>query len=151
MPCAFSTVRFNSNKAYLGDLADPAVMVKGVSMQLNSKIIVRYIIDAGQYGGNPEDLSLKISYIGTEGEKEVTLTNITLYNGDYGYYAFDFDGLFASELRTVMSVAVYAGDTKVSETLEYSVDSYGNGKAEPILTIVRAMIAYSDSAKDYFG
>ena len=130
---------------------DGEVTALAGSMQLNSKIIVRYIVDAGQYEGNPEDLSLKISYMGTDGEKEATVTNITLYNGDYGYYAFDYAGLLASELRTVISAAVYVGDTQVSETMEYSVDSYGVNASEPFLTPVRAMIAYSDSAKAYFG
>jgi hypothetical protein len=89
-------------------------------------------------------------------DRQGTLVNTTVenpiaYNTAKGWYAFDFDGLLAAELRTVVSVAVYAGDTRLSETMEYSADSYGNGKTGNLLTVCKAMIAYSDSALAYFN
>lgn len=43
------------------------------------------------------------------------------------------------------------GEEQVSDTQIYSVDTYGNKKAGSILNLCRALMAYSDSAKAYFG
>ena len=146
------TVKFENNRKHLGDVAGATVTFRGISMQLGSKIAIRYVIDTANYGGNVEELSLRISYVGSRGEaKEAVVTELSLYHPTMEYYVFDFDGLLASELRAVMTVGVYAGETQVSETLQFSGDSYGVGREEPILTPVRAMIAYSDSTKAYFG
>jgi hypothetical protein len=99
-----------------------------------------------------EDLSLHVSYVGNDGTaKTVILTESELYLEERNYYAFNFDGLLAAELRTVMSVAVYEGDTQISETMEYSIDTYGNGKTGTVLTLMQAMIAYGDSAEAFFS
>ena len=49
-----------------------------------------------------------------------------------------------------MKVAVFAGEEEVSPTLSYSADTYGNNKTGNILTLCKALFAYSDSAKTYF-
>ncbi|MBR6826375.1 MAG: hypothetical protein IKM59_07500, partial [Oscillospiraceae bacterium] len=67
-----------------------------------------------------------------------------------GYYAFTFANLLASELRQVITCAIFSGDTQVSQSLQYSVDTYGNGKSGNLSVLCKAMIAYSDAAKDYF-
>jgi hypothetical protein len=80
---------------------------------------------------------------------KATLTNPVAYSKE-GLYVFDFDGLMAAELRTVINAAVYAGNTQVSNTLQYSADTYGNGKSGMLLRLCQALFAYSDSAKAYF-
>jgi hypothetical protein len=67
-----------------------------------------------------------------------------------GVYAFTVDTLLAAELRAVVSVQVYAGDTPVSCTLQFSADTYGNNQKGDLLTLCKALIAYSDSARAYF-
>ncbi len=146
------SVEFGSNKAFLGDHAEPTVTFAGVSLRLDSKIVVRYIIDTTAYKGNMGDLNLRVSYEGIDGNIVTeTVKDPEVYQEARNYYAFDFDGLLASELRTVVSAVVYAGDTPVSETMTYSADTYGNGRTGDLLTLVQAMIAYSDSCKAYFA
>ena len=146
------SVEFGSNKAFLGDHAEPTVTFAGVSLRLDSKIVVRYIIDTTAYKGNMGDLNLRVSYEGIDGSIVTeTVKDLEVYQEARNYYAFDFDGLLASELRTVVSAVVYARDTPVSETMTYSADSYGNGRTGDLLTLVQAMIAYSDSCKAYFA
>lgn len=147
-----ATVTFGNNKKYLGDLSDPTVSIVGTPLRLDSKIVVRYIVDMTRYAGSMEDLSLHVSYVGNDGTaKTVILTESELYLEERNYYAFHFDGLLAAELRTVMRVAVYEGDTQISETMEYSIDTYGNGKTGTVLTLMQAMIAYGDSAEAFFS
>ena len=146
------SVVFGDNKKNLEDFSDPSVTFVGMPMRLDSKIVVRFVINPANYAGKPEELSLRLTYVNMVGEtKTVILTDPAIYHQASNYYSFDFDGLLAPELRTVMSAVVYAGDTRVSETMEYSVDSYGNGRTGTVLTLVQAMIAFADSAKVYFS
>ena len=146
------SVIFHANKKMLNDLPNPSVTWGGIGLNLQSKIAVRMILNLSQYTGNPEDLSICVNYVDIKG-KEVTYTvsDCELYNEERNLYAFDFSGFMAAELRTVLSAAAYVGDTQVSVTMEYSVDTYGNGKTGALLENCQALVAYSDSAKAYFA
>ncbi|MBR4308391.1 MAG: leucine-rich repeat domain-containing protein [Oscillospiraceae bacterium] len=145
-------VVFGDNLRKLGDLLQPGVGFVGVPMRLDSKVVVRYVVCPLTYTGDPDKLELHLAYKGKDGQtKTVTLTNPELYAPSLNYYVFDFDGLLASELRTVIRVSVYEGDTQLSETVEHSPDSYGKGKTGDILSVMQALMAYSDAAKNYFA
>jgi hypothetical protein len=93
-----------------------------------------------------------VSYKGSNGEtKTVTLTSAEVYSAANSYYSFTFYGLLASELRTVVDVAVYEGNTQLTQTLRYSAESYASKNTTGALgALCKALFAYSDSAKDYF-
>ncbi|MBR6825922.1 MAG: endonuclease [Oscillospiraceae bacterium] len=145
-------VTFGSNNRELGDHAAPSVTWLGKSLLLDSKVTLRYVVNATKYTGKVEDLNLRVTYTDYNGsEKTAVITQLQPYGTQAGYYSFDFDGLLAAELRTVLHAAVYAGNTCLSNTLEYSVDTYGNNKTGSLLTLCRALMAYSDSANVYFA
>ncbi len=145
-------VVFGNNNRRLADVQTPVITWGGKALMLDSKIVVRYVFNATNYTGDLSKLSLRVSFVNINGATEnVVLTGPVLYDASRSFYSFDFDGLLAAELRTVMSVAVYEGDTQLSETLEYSVDTFGNGKTGTLLTVLQAMVAYSDSAKAFFS
>ncbi len=144
-------VTFGSNNTVLEDLELPSVTWVGKSLNLESKVILKFVIDASAYSGKVEDLTLRITYKDHAGQdREIYLTDPTVYD-TAGRYAFDFDGLLAAELRTVVDAAVFAGDTQVSPTLRYSADTYGNNKTGDLLALCKALFAYSDAAKAYFA
>jgi hypothetical protein len=145
-------VTFGKDAVQHGDLTGATVTWKGKALVMDSKVTLRFIFDASAYTGDVNGLSLRISYTDYSGKAvTTTLTGPNVYNAANSWYAFDFDGLLAAELRSVVNVAVYAGNTRVSETMSYSADTYGNGKTGALLTVCKAMIAYSDSAKAYFA
>ena len=116
-----------------------------------SDLGLKFIFSKGTYTGDLSDLSLRVSYTDTYGAaKEVMLTGAELYNANLGYYAFTLDTMLAAELRSVVSVQVYSGNTPVSCTLQYSADTYGNNKTGTLGALCKALFAYSDSAKSYF-
>ena len=145
-------VTFGSNNQILGDLQTPSVSWVGKALDLDSKVCLKYVFTPTTYTGDVEDLVLKVHYVNHEGQTaEVVVTDPVLYNPAMNSYAFTFDGLLAAELRTVLDAAVYAGDTRLSQTLRYSPDTYGNGKTGQLLTLCKALFAYSDTAKAYFA
>ncbi len=145
-------VSFGNHNSDLADLSAPKVQWVGKSLLLDSKVTLRYVVDVSGYGGRAEDLILRISYRDLNGEtKTATVSGPQPYGSTAGRYSFDFDGLLAAELRTVLHAAVYSGATRLSSTLEYSVDTYGNNKEGALETLCRALMAYSDTARAFFS
>ncbi len=144
-------VTFGNTNKVLEDLENAPMEWVGKSLNLESKVCLKFIFTLGAYSGKLSDLCLHVSYENANGETQnLTLTNVELYNSTHGYYAFTLDTLLAAELRSVISVQVYHGSTPLSRTLQYSADTYGNNKTGALLDLCKALFAYSDSAKSYF-
>jgi len=145
-------ISFGNNNEVLNDLEKPVITWEGKSLSLDTKVAVKYVFSPGAYEGKVEDLVLRVHYANHNGAvSQTTLTEPVLYNEAMNTYAFTFDGLLAAELRAVTDVAVYAGDTRLSQTLRYSPDTYGNNKTGQLLILCKALFAYSDTAKAYFA
>ncbi len=142
---------FGNTNTTLSDLEDPQITWVGKSLNLETKVAVKYIISTLNYSDSLSDLNLRITYTDLYGEKkEAIVTELEEYDIKESRYAFSFNGLLAAELRTVLSAQVYVGDTPVSVTMNYSPDTYGNNKTGALGSLCTALIAYSDSAKAYF-
>ena len=147
-----SSVVFSNNNSIMDDVDIPDVTWVGKSLSLESKVILKFIFDTASYSGNPEELTMRVTYKNYAGiQQTVILTDPAVYGSVSGRYAFDFDGLLAAELRSVVDVAIFAGDIQVSSTLRYSADTYGNNKTGALLDLCKALFAYSDSAKVFFA
>ncbi len=147
------SVSFGNNNGYLGEMDSSVVVWLGKALLLDSKVTVRYIFDLTNFDGNVEELSLRVTYQNYKGE-EITATvtgGAQKYSTVEGRYSMDFDGLLAAELRTVLRATIYYGDMRLSDTSEYSVDTYGANKTGGLGTLCRALMAYSDKAKEYFN
>ena len=146
-----NNVVFGSTDRQQTDLEAPTVLWAGKALNLDSRIQLLLIIDPKTYEGNVSELTVHLSYEDVYGNaKTAVLTAPELYHEEKGYYAFTFSGLMAAELRQVVTATVYAGDQPVSNSLQYSVDTYGNRKTGPLLTLCKAIVAYSDAAKAFF-
>lgn len=144
-------VVFGSNKELLNDLTNASITWAGMGLDLQTKIVVRMILDLSDYTGSPEDLTMRVKVTDVTGkETTYTLTEVEAYKPEDNLYAFDFSQLNAAELRSVLSAAAFIGETQVSATRVYSVDTYGKGKPGALGETCRAMIAYGDAARAYF-
>ena len=146
------TVSFGSNSSVVEKLDAPKVNWLGKSLILDSKVTVRYIFEMADPNASVEDVSLRIRYTDLNGsEKEAVITGAQPYGNKAGWYCVDFDGLLAAELRTVLYATAYMGKTPVSNTITYSVDTYGNGRTGALGALCKALMAYSDCANAFFG
>ena len=146
-----SAVSFGSTNTVLSDMDTPAINWIGKSLELNSKVALKFIFSLENYAGDVSDLELEISYIDRTGATQtIRISDAEVYGTIANRYSFTFDGLLASELRTVISVRVCVGDTYLSRTLQYSADTYGSNKTGELGDLCKALFAYSDSAKAYF-
>jgi hypothetical protein len=143
-------VAFGNTNRVLDDLSDPVITWVGKALDLNSKVSLKFILNASTYTGDPSELRLKVSYTDYAGRAQLLYMEGAEAYASAGCYAFTFDGFLVAELRSVVSVQVCCGTTPLSCTLEYSADTYGNNKTGTLLTLCKALFAYSDSAKIYF-
>lgn len=145
-------VTFGNTNRVLNDLPNAPIAWAGKALNLESKVALKFAFNPGQYADDPSVLTLHISYKDALGiQKTALISNAELYNAAAGIYAFTLDTLLAAELRAVVSAQIYTGDTPVSCTLQYSPDTYGNGKTGLLLDLCKALFAYSDSAMRYFA
>ncbi len=146
------SVTFGNTNRVLEDLKKPSILWVGKALNLESKVSLKFVFSMATYEGKADDLSLRVSYKDATGaEKTLTLSGAQEYNKTLGYYAFTVDSLLAAELRSVVSVQIYHGEAPLSCTMQYSADTYGAGKTGTLLDLCKALFAYSDSAKAYFG
>ncbi len=145
-------ISFGNTNQVLNDLDNAPITWAGKALNLEAKVCLRFIFSMGTYTGDVSDLTLRVRYADTQGiEKTLSLSNAELYNSSLNYYAFTLEALLAAELRSVVTVQIYNGETPVSQTLQYSADTYGNNKTGALLELCKALFAYSDSARAYFS
>ena len=145
-------VGFGNTNTVLNDLEASSVTWVGKSLNLDSKVELKFIFSLKDYTGDLNALTLHIAYRDIRGNvKTATVENWEIYNAERGYYAFTVDALLAAELRTVVSAQIYADNAPVSCTLQYTADTYGNNKTGALGDLCKALFAYSDSAKAYFN
>ncbi len=146
------SVSFSTLNEVLADLPKTSVTWVGKSLDLQSKVSLKFIFELSDPSLLFEDLRLRVDYVNLDGEAVTAyLTEYEVYDASKDRYAFLFDGLLAAELRTEVRVAVYAGDNRLSQTLCYSPATYGNNKTGDLLSLCQALFSYSDSAKRYFS
>ncbi|MBQ2445798.1 MAG: MBL fold metallo-hydrolase [Oscillospiraceae bacterium] len=144
-------VTFGNCDQILPNLETPVLQWEGKALNLASKVSVKYIFSLGSYTDPTEELYLKVFYVNLQGEiTQALVRDMEVYDSSRGLYAFTFDGLLAAELRNIVDVAIFRGNTPLTPTLRYSPDTYGNNKTGGLLTLCKALFAYADSAKAYF-
>ena len=148
---SLEAITFGNTNVVLDDLSEPTITWVGKALELNSKVSLKFVINASAYTGDISALRLKVSYTDYAGQKQTLYLEGAEPYANPGCYAFTFDSLLAAELRSVVAVQVCEGTTPLSCTLQYSADTYGNGKTGTLLTLCKALFAYSDSAKAYFA
>ena len=126
-------------------IENPTVDWKCAGLNLVNSIAIRVKISAE----NVENLSVRVA---DDYGNVVTSTKFVKTEG--GYYVY-LDMLAAAQMSEVLYMTVYEGETPVSNTARYSIESYAYSKQDDsdaqLVELVKAMMKYGDSAKAYFG
>ena len=147
-----NTVEMVDYRKQLNDLATPAVPWKSTTLELGNKVIMCLIVNLANYSGDPAGLTMRLTYTDAKGQTVTVSRPPELYNVDAQTYAVSYDGLRATEMRTIVSAAIYNGETRVSKTVEYSIESYGARSSDAAMqTLCLAMLAYGDAANAFFS
>ncbi len=146
------TIEMNSYMNQLNDHDAPVVPWKSATLELGNKVIMCLIANLSNYTGDPAELTMRLTYTDAKGETVSVERPLALYNEESKLYAVSYDALRATEMRTILSAAIYKNGTRVSKTVEYSIESYGARNSEfGLQELCRAMLAYGDCASAFFA
>ena len=123
---------------------DAAATWISAGLNLEDAVTVKFMFAADDVDG----LSVKFEFKG----KEYVVTSDQFKAVGSGRYVVYFEGVYADEMRELVTATVYSGNTAVSETVTYSVEAYAYVKGtgnDVLANLVNAMMAYGDSAAAY--
>ncbi len=120
---------------------------KSAALVLGESSAIQFRADLG---GN-ENVSAQVFVAGREYGR-VQMEKIT--EGEYaGQYLIRVEGLAAHQMRDTVEVTLYSGETAISKTVSYSMESYVYSKLndgnENLVGILKAMMSYGDAAVAY--
>lgn len=125
---------------------NPAVEWKAVGLQLNDSVAVRYKFAAEDVN----DIQLKV----TCGKSEWMYGAESFADNGDGTYTFIFNALNADKMQKDIYITAMNGDTAVSNTMRYSVESYAKQIQDSmpnssLRKLTDAMMRYGISASNY--
>lgn len=122
---------------------NPTAFWEAAGLVLDHAVTMRFRFSAE----STENLTVKIRC----SDQEWTISSFEAFpDKEYQYYAY-FNGLTARQMRDVVYVTIYEGDTAVSNTLTYSIETYAFNKQNEnrLGDLIKAMMRYGDSAAAY--
>ena len=121
----------------------PTASWAGIGLNLLAKTTIRLKV---KYAGDMTNVKL-VAQVGEEAPIEITEFE-DLGSGQYYVY---FDAMRASQLSSPLYFKICDGDTAISNTMRYSVESYASTKldAEDVGAVVSAMMKYGKAAVTY--
>ncbi|MBR4017081.1 MAG: bacterial Ig-like domain-containing protein, partial [Oscillospiraceae bacterium] len=130
-------------------VADPTATWASVGLVLEDAVTMRFKFTTADITG----LTVKITS-DTNTEGWVIHSDDFLYEESTGRYYIDFGGLHAGQMRECVYVTVYNGETAVSNTLRYAIESYAykyasNESYPTLAALVKAMMRYGDAAYNF--
>ena len=122
---------------------NPRAAWKAAGLVLDHSVSMRFRFAAESI----DNLTVKI----TTGDQQWTINTFEPYSDDENQYYAYFNGLSARQMRDVVYVTIYEGDTAISNTLTYSIETYAFNKQNEarVGDLVKAMLRYGDSAAAY--
>ncbi len=134
----------NSLNLKYATVENPKASFRSAGLNLEDSVTIRFKVRTASL----ENVYLKIetdSYVWVVPAKDFEFIS----GNDYYIY---FEGLKADQMGDMVYATVYEGDTAVSNTITYSIESYAysmSGQSERLDNLLEAMIKYGNSAAAY--
>ena len=136
--------------------AYPAAITE-LSFGFGDRVTLRVATDLDK-GSDLSGVSLRIRYTercGSVVTRYVSGADFVCSETAGGYTAC-FDGLRASEFRTVLTLTLMQDGAPISATVQYSLDDYAasciaDGRDGALVNLIEKTLLYADSAKNYFA
>ncbi len=135
-----------SNSSY-ATITSPKASWRSASLLLRERVSMQIKFRADDVSG----YTVRIQ--NTSGTLLHTVTPDEFVDLGSGVYSFRYDGLTSVRFSETILFTVYSGETPVSNTLSYSVESYAaskqNGSDTVLANLVNALMKYGNSAYSY--
>ena len=136
----------NSQNAFYETIENPSAPWKGAGLNLKDAVVIRLKFESP----DPEGLTVKI--VGMYDEWEITSKDFDPVIGENNMYYVYFDELDASQMSQKIYATIYKDGVAVSNTLQYTIETYAAKNAVPGTTsgdLLIAMMRYGDAANNF--
>ena len=136
----------NDQDAFYKTIENQAAAWKSAGLNLKEAVVIRLKLETT----NPEGLSVKI--VGKYNEWEITADKFDPVIGEANRYYVYFDSLDASQMSEKVYATIYKDGVPVSNTLQYTIETYAAKNAVAGTTLgdlLIAMMRYGDAAYKY--
>lgn len=130
--------------------------IVGKSIVFNNNIEVKFYIELTEQ--ELSDITLVIAYTDVKGQAQTVTKQASefVYDESVGCYTVKMNELSAADMRQVFTATVQKGGVSISDTVSYSVETYvynrlNKSTDEAFKTLLKELMKYSDSAKNYFA
>ncbi len=129
---------------------EPVVEWDSACVDLNDSVDMLFKFNLNNLGNNTENLKLRITVDGKQ--REYAFDKFVQVENDI--YQFKFDKLDITQMRSIVSAQFVQNGQVISNILNYSIESYAayvssTSDNEALKGLVRYMLAYGDSVKNY--
>ena len=136
----------NDQDAFFKTIENPLAAWKGAGLNLKDSVVIRLKLEAE----NTEGLSVKI--VGKYDTWEIDSEKFDPVLGEKNMYYVYFDSLDASQMSEKIYATIYKDGVPVSNTLQYTIETYAAKNAVPGTTagdLLIAMMKYGDAANKF--
>ena len=144
-----------NNKEKSIALSGATAQFAGKNIAFENKTILAYrmTFPANQ---NMSNVKLKLTYKTSTGESVTNTIPASSFTKDGNYYIAYINSIAITDVRSVISATIYNGNKAISNTLEYSIESYAknrlsNSNNESFKTLITEMMEFGISSETHFS
>lgn len=125
---------------------NPAVLWKGVSLNLSDSITMQFVFTTA----STEGITVRVENGSGTVLNEITAAELATSGS---YYIAKYKGLTAGQMSDTVYITAYRGEEAISNTVAYSIESYAFAKQNDanadLASLVKTMMKYGNSAYAY--
>ncbi|MBQ6551148.1 MAG: leucine-rich repeat protein [Lachnospiraceae bacterium] len=129
--------------------------INGKNLVFDSSVFLRYRMAFAE-GQDMSKVKIIFTYVNRKGETKTQTVKASKFKTSGSYYTADCTIIIPSEMRCVVSATIYDGSTPISNTLNYSIETYVYNRlmsstSATYKALILAMIKYGISAENHFS
>ncbi len=133
--------------------ATASILNKNLSFDNNVVLMYRMQFADGKL---PKNAKLVLTYKTSMNEDVNVVIPGSKFTKSGGYYIAKYNALAVTDFRSVISATLYNGNTAISDTLNYSIETYAydrlqNSNSETFKALIGAMMKFGISAETHFS
>ncbi len=129
--------------------------INGKNLMFGSSVYLLYRMAFAE-GQDMSNIKIVFTYTNLKGEVLQQTVKASRFGTSGNYYTADCTNIIPSAMRCVVSATIYDGNTPISDTLNYSIETYVHNRltgsqSATYKALITEMLRYGISAENHFG
>ncbi|MBQ6551147.1 MAG: InlB B-repeat-containing protein [Lachnospiraceae bacterium] len=135
-------------------LPGATAQINGKNLVFDSSVFLRYRMAFAE-GQDMSKVKIKFTYVNRKNETKTQTVKASKFGTSGSYYTADCTIIIPSDMRCVVSATIYDGSTPISDTLNYSIETYVYNRLQSstsatFKTLIMQLMKYGISTERHF-